>query len=103
MWGMFNGASSFNQNLCPWVVKQQSLASVDYMFYGATSCESQADPSLVAPYGPFCFFCPSNMPTPAPTAQLSYFVSHGQLQKAVDAGDFSVSSPYGKKFLFCYL
>lgn len=51
---MFNGATSFSQDLCAWGSLLPANAKVDGMFQH-TSCPNQSDP--LGPQGPFCFNC----------------------------------------------
>ena len=58
MTNMFNGASSFNQNLCLWAANSTTFPygqrSSD-MFFG-TNCTNKADPTSEA-QGPLCADC----------------------------------------------
>ncbi|CAJ1943810.1 unnamed protein product [Cylindrotheca closterium] len=56
--GMFDSANSFDQNLCLWGLRLPTDALASQAFRDATSCQSQADPSLSSnPPGPFCHIC----------------------------------------------
>jgi hypothetical protein len=51
---MFNSASAFQQNLCPWGHRLRPNTNVRKMFY-YTKCPSKASPSFnKTPAGPFC-------------------------------------------------
>jgi hypothetical protein len=57
MEGMFYDATAYNQNLCDWGTKLQTIASVDDMFSGS-GCDNEADPDLTfVPPEPFCADC----------------------------------------------
>ena len=67
---MFYNASSFNQNLCSWMITIPQDASVTDMFVG-TSCPDQRDPDLfVMPVNPLCYndctLDESSVPTMSP-------------------------------------
>jgi hypothetical protein len=57
MTNMFNGASSFNRNLCVWASTSTTLPydKASGMFAG-TSCTNKADPTSAAK-GPLCADC----------------------------------------------
>jgi hypothetical protein len=66
---MFDGASSFNQNLCPWGAKLPT-ASVGNMFLNS-GCPNTSNPAGLT--GPWCSLCvtptasPSVSPSQSPT------------------------------------
>jgi hypothetical protein len=55
---MFTGASSFNQDLCPWAARLPDDGMQVKDMFVQTDCGTWADPDLEA-LGPFCYTCAS--------------------------------------------
>merc|ERR1719497_211149 len=54
---MFNGSSSFSQNLCEWGSRVEVGTLSDKIFH-QSGCQSWIDPNLTSiPPGPFCVDC----------------------------------------------
>ena len=109
---MFNVASSFNQDLCPWgdIIGTPARTSI----FASSACPVKTTPNLSAsPKGPFCYVCPpppsaspsdqpttspSVSPTPVPTMSPTsdFFETTAELRTALSSGVYtSGDSPYG--------
>ena len=57
---MFNGSSTFNQNLCTWRDKLPLSRTVFESTFVGTACASKLDPNPPT-QGPYCAICGSNL------------------------------------------
>lgn len=88
MRSMFDGALSYNHDLCSWANRFQNEPLVDSMF-SMTSCRRTENPNFsVTPPGPFCHVCEAS-------PQYACFSSSEELQMAVDQYEQDPSSIIG--------